>query len=265
MKNHSLTTEELASYRRDGFLVRNSMFDEDELSGLRAAVEYAVELAGSMAASGKSYHLDGRRFTDVGAMTVQFEPGPGSRRVRVIEPAHQLHRALEALIEDERIVAPMRDIIGTPQISVWTNKLNLKRPGEGTGFGWHQDSPYWIHDSDHVDDLPNAYLAFDDASEANGCLRIIRASHKAGCLPGRRDGSQLGGFFTHGDCFDEADAVPMETPSGSLVFFDPHCIHGSLPNDSDQPRRAMIMTYQPADFPMLKTGQIRNIRPFNGH
>ena len=30
-----------------------------------------------------------------------------------------------------------------------TAKLNFKHPRVGSGFGWHQDAPYWFHDSDH--------------------------------------------------------------------------------------------------------------------
>ena len=192
-------------------------------------------------------------------MTVQYEHAPGSETVRVIEPAGHLHPDLDRLLEDPRIVSPVRDILDTHEVSVWTNKLNLKRAGEGSGFGWHQDSPYWVHDSDHVDLLPNVYLAFDDASVDNGCLRIIRRSHRDGCLPGTSDGTQLGGFFTDPSCFDESDEVLLEVPAGSLVFFDPHTIHGSGPNHSEKARRAFIMTFQPAGFPMLKTGQVRNV------
>lgn len=256
---YSLSAEELFKYQRDGFLIRTDVFDKEELVVLRAAVEAAVAHATELCEQGETYHLDEKRFVDIGFMTVQFEHCPGSNTVRVIEPVHQLHPRLEALVDDMRIVAPMRSIIGQEHLSVWTNKLNLKRAGEGSGFGWHQDSPYWIHDSDHVDLLPNVYLAFDDADESNGCLKVIRGSHQRGCLPGTDDGSQLGGFFTSPDCYDEADEVLMAVPSGSLVFFDPHSIHGSAPNHSDQARRAIIMTYQPGDHPMLKTGEVRNI------
>ena len=149
----------------------------------------------------------------------------------------------------------MRDIIGTDEIAVWTNKLNLKRPREGSGFGWHQDSPYWIHDSDNVDLLPNVMVALDDADSGNGCFQVIRGSHTCGCLPGTDDGSQLGGFFTDPDRFDLADAVAMEVPAGSLIFFDPHIVHGSGPNASDKARRALVLTYQPGGRPTLKSRQ----------
>ena len=257
---YSLSAQELLDYQSNGYLIRRNVFGADELVSLREAVEAAVQHATELCEQGDTYHLDGKRFVDVGTMTVQFEHCPGSQAVRVIEPVHQLHPRLEQLVDDPRIVAPMRSIIGQEHLSVWTNKLNLKRAGVGSGFGWHQDSPYWIHDSSHVDLLPNVYLAFDDADEQNGCLKVIRGSHLRGCLPGRDDGSQLGGFFTSTECFDEADAVAMTVPSGSLVFFDPHSIHGSAPNDSSHARRAIIMTYQPGDYPMLKTGQIRNVQ-----
>ncbi len=258
--SHSLTEEELFSYRRDGFLIREKVFPEAELPQLRDAVEQAVAKAFGQVAGGKTYHLDGKRFVDVGSMTVQFEHRPGTDTIRVIEPVQHLHETLQALVRDHRIIDPVASILGTTAVSVWTNKLNLKRGLEGSGFGWHQDSPYWVHDSDHVDLLPNVYLAFDEATADNGCLRVISGSHKSGCLPGDNNGTQLGGFFTDPDCFDESDQVLMEAPAGSLVFFDPHCIHGSTPNLTDKPRRAIIMTYQPANFPMLKTGEICNVR-----
>jgi ectoine hydroxylase-related dioxygenase (phytanoyl-CoA dioxygenase family) len=257
--DYGLSVEELTSYRRHGYLIRREVFSGDELLRLREVVELAVSSAYEMAQGGETYHLDGKRFVDIGSMTVQFEHSTGSHTIRVIEPAHHLHPGLATLVDDPRIVQPMQSIIGCADISVWTNKLNLKRAGEGSGFGWHQDSPYWVHDSDHVDLLPNVYLAFDDANEANGCLRVIDRSHQQGCLPGTSNGSQLGGFFTEPECFNESDQVLMEAPAGSLIFFDPHTIHGSQPNHSDQPRRAIVMTYQPADFPMLKTGEVRNV------
>jgi ectoine hydroxylase-related dioxygenase (phytanoyl-CoA dioxygenase family) len=110
-----------------------------------------------------------------------------------------------------------------------------------------------------VDQLPNVMVAFDDATEANGCLRVVRGSHAQGCLPGVSDGSQLGGLYTDPDHFDETQQVAVEAPAGSLIFFNPHSVHGSLPNQSDLPRRALVLTYQPADHPMLKSGGTRNV------
>jgi ectoine hydroxylase-related dioxygenase (phytanoyl-CoA dioxygenase family) len=256
--SHDLTAKELRAYQRDGFLIRPAVLADGELAEVRDAAERTVAAAAALANTGHGYVLDGNRFVDAESATVQFEHSPDSETVRVIEPAHRFDRRWEALIDDERLVAPMRALVGSDRVALWTDKLNLKRPREGSGFRWHQDSPYWMHDCGHVDQLPNVMVTLDDADADNGCLRIIRGSHRRGLLPGTADGSQLGGFFTDPACFDEADQVLLEAPAGSLVFFSPHAIHGSQPNRSDRPRRAWIVTYQPADFPMLKLPQVRN-------
>lgn len=256
---HHLSDEEQARYRAQGFLVRSSVFCAAELAELTSAVECAAQAALQSVDQGKTYFLDTNRFVDIDFMTVQFEHEQGSNTVRVIEPVHHLDPRLDALLDDPRLVSPMQSILGTEAVAMWTNKLNLKRAG-GSGFGWHQDSPYWIHGSSHVDLLPNVMVVLDDADRTNGCLQVIEGSHQRGCLPGCDDGRQLGGFYTGGNHVDESRAVAMEVPAGSIVLFDPHTIHGSLPNNTGRQRRALILTYQPANHPSLKSGKIRNIR-----
>jgi len=258
---YSLTPAEVDKFNQQGFLVRESVFDEGEISALRDSAERAVKKAEQLSKQlpARTYIIDGKRFVDVKHITIQFEHSRNSETIRVIEPAHELDWLLDSLIDDPRLVAPMRTLVGVENLALWTDKLNLKRPYEGSGFGWHQDSPYWIHDCEHVDQLPNVMLTLDDADESNGCLRLIPNSHKRGCLPGTSDGSQLGGFFTSPDHFDESRQVLMEAPAGSLIFFDAHTIHGSLANESDQPRRAIILTYQPGGFPTLKSREIRPV------
>ncbi len=261
--NHRLSLEEARRYRAQGFLVRKAQFDALEIDALIGAVEDTAKaaLAGIEAVQDtRSYVLDGKRFVDLDHITVQFEPPPFDPAIKVIEPVCELHPRLDALLDDARLTAPIRDILGSEAIGLWTNKLNLKRPRAGSGFGWHQDSPYWIHDCGHVDLLPNVMVVLDDASRANGCFEVIRGSHREGCLPGTDDGSQLGGFYTDPSRFDPGNAVALEVPAGSLVFFDPHIVHGSAPNTSDHPRRALVITYQPAGHPTLKSRRIRNIR-----
>ena len=254
-----LSQLEQRNFAADGFLIRESAFTPAEVEILRGAVERAAQRAMELAESGRTYILDGKRFVDSGYTTVQFEPERGSDTIRVVEPVHELDDHLSDLLDDPRIVEPMRDLVGAEHLAVWTDKLNLKRPLEGTGFGWHQDSPYWVHDCDHVDQLPNVLVALDAASEENGCFRVIRGSHTRGCLAGLNDGSQLGGFYTDPALFDERQQVPMIVPAGSLVFFSAHSVHGSLPNHSAEPRRALVLTYQPAGFPMLKSKRVRNV------
>jgi hypothetical protein len=258
-----LSPAERRAWQEQGFFFREAAFAPVEVAALGVAAEAVVRLAQEgLDAGGERYEIDGNRYAEVKlsgrTATVQLEHAPGSRTVRVIEPFHGLHPAFERLIDDPRIVAPMRGLIGTPRVSLFTDKLNLKRPREGSRFQWHQDSPYWAHFCRHLDQLPNVMLTLDAADASNGCFRLIPGSHRRGLLPGRQGEGVLGPLFTHPDHFDESRAVAAEVPAGSLVFFSPHSVHGSLPNRSDRPRRALVLTYQPGGLRMFKEDRVRD-------
>ena len=247
-----LTSEEARAWREDGFFVRHAVFGPAELESLRDAVECATERAGAAVTADDGYEIDGNRYCEAAGSTLQFEHRTGSQTIRVIEPFHHLDERLDQLIDDPRFVEPARGLVGCERISLFTDKLNLKRPFEGSRFRWHQDSPYWAHFCPHLDRLPNVMLALDDAGEHNGCLRVVRGSHRQGMLPGLEGQGRLGPLFTDPRTFDESAQVPAVMPAGSQLFFHPHTVHGSLPNRSDTARRALLFTYQPGGHRMFK-------------
>jgi len=248
-----LAADEWRAWREDGFFVRERAFAGPELEALRDAAERCVERAAAAIAGGSdSYAIDGNVYHEAGGSTIQLEHTPGSRTIRVIEPFHHLDPVLSRLIDDPRLVEPMRDLVGDERVALFTDKLNLKRPREGSRFRWHQDSPYWVHFASELERLPNVLVALDDADEHNGCFRVIRGSHRRGMLPGLQDDGVLGPLFTDPRCFDESEQVAVGVPAGSLVFFSPHTVHGSRPNGSDDLRRALVVTYQPGGRRMFK-------------
>ncbi len=255
-----LSAAEWRAWREDGFFIRRSQFGEHEIEELRAAAEHVAARAGSATASGDAYQIDGNRYCEAAGSTVQFEHAADTETIRVVEPFHHLDERFDRLIDDRRLVAPMRDLVGCEQIALFTDKLNLKRPLMGSRFRWHQDSPYWNHACPHVDQLPNVMLALDDAGEHNGCLRVVRGSHRRGLLPGLEGEGRLGPLFTDPRFFDPSQQVPAEMPAGSLLFFSPHSVHGSEPNHSGAPRRALIVTYQPGGHRMFKVDAKREAR-----
>ncbi len=248
-----LSHDERRAWAEDGFFIRRCAFRESELVALRAAAERVVERACEDAArGGTGYEIDGNRYHEAAEATIQYEHAPGSDTVRVLEPFHHLDTRFDRLVDDPRFVEPVRELVGAQRVSLFTDKLNLKRPREGSRFCWHQDSPYWAHFHAELDRLPNVMLALDDAVEENGCLRVIRGSHKRAMLPGLEGQGRLGPLFTDPAHFDETHQVAAEMPAGSVLFFSPHTVHGSEPNDSGALRRALIFTYQPAGHRMFK-------------
>jgi hypothetical protein len=248
-----LAEAERRSWEEDGFFLREAAFSAVEVEALQDAAERVVARA-SQATHGATgeYFVDGNRYQPAAGALLQYEHAPGSQMIRVIEPFHHLDPAFDALIDDPRLVVPMRELVDSDEVCLWSDKLNLKRPREGSRFRWHQDSPYWAHVCSHLDRLPNAMLALDRASVANGCFRVVRGSHRRGLLPGLEGQGTLGALFTDPRYFDESAQVPIEVPAGSLVFFSSHTVHGSGPNRSERPRRAAVLTYQPAGHPMFK-------------
>lgn len=257
-----LGADERRRYVEDGFFFRAAVFDAAELVALRAAAERVVaraEEAARKADEAAAYEIDGNRYVEAARATIQFEHRAGSQTVRVVEPFHHLDPAFDALLADPRIVAPVCGILGEERVALWTDKLNLKRPREGSGFRWHQDSPYWAHACPHCDRLPNVMITLDDADRENGCFRLVPGSHKRGFLPGLADGTRLGPLFTDPTFFDASHPWLAEVPAGSLVFFDAHIVHGSEPNRSDRARRAIVATYQPPGFAMFKLEGTREL------
>ncbi len=265
-----LTSAERERYLDEGFLVRKSVFDEADLVPIREAAERVAVRAAkasdakaslvtrAIAPASDDYRVDGNRYVEAADATVQFEHGEGSQTIRVIEPFHHLDPVFDAFVEDPRLVVPVCGVFQADRVALWTDKINLKRPREGSGFRWHQDSPYWSHVCDHCDRLSNIMITLDDADRENGCFRLVRGSHRKGFLPGLDDGTALGPLFTDPNHFDESAEWLAEVPAGSVVIFDAHTVHGSEPNESDRARRAIVLTYQPADNPMFKMDETRN-------
>jgi hypothetical protein len=267
-----LTDDEHCAYLEQGFFVRQSVFLGSEVALLQSASQHAVDRARQLSEPslidspfdtsincGRAYVLDNAKFVDHEHITVQFEHAQDSTDVRVIEPINDLVPAFDELLDDDRLLAPMRGLIGQQALALWTAKLNLKPALCGSGFGWHQDSPYWIHDCEHVDLLPNVMLTLDPFTLNNGALQVVPGSHVQGRLPGCTDGRQLAGFYTDPSAFDASAAQTLVVAAGSCIFFSPHLVHGSGPNQSEQQRRAVIMTYQPGGFAALKSGQLRAV------
>ena len=119
--------------------------------------------------------------------------------------------------------------------------LFAKPPGY-QGQAWHQDERY-IPTRDRS--LIGAWMALDDATAANGCLRVIPGSHRTGYLWPTRDHDKPEEFDfsdeSHG--FDEGEELLVEVKSGTVVFFNGYLLHRSLRNSSDGFRRALVNHY----------------------
>lgn len=255
------TEAELEQYERDGYFARIEVFGEEELVPLRAAVEgihEQIEAAAREPDVEEIRLIDGKRYQNVLGSSVQWEWRDGANEIRTMEPYHHLDTRLDELMDDVRLWGPARALVGSEALSLFSDKLNFKRPG-GAPFPWHQDNPYWAFLCDHLDRLVSVAIILDDSTVENGCLWMIPGSHKFGPLDCFEDRGVVGRLYTDLDRCDLAEPVPMDLPAGSIVYFHGDIVHGSQGNKSDVRRRLLLLTYQPAGFARWQHDDVRPI------
>jgi ectoine hydroxylase-related dioxygenase (phytanoyl-CoA dioxygenase family) len=176
----------------------------------------------------------------------------------ILEPVYHLDARFDALIDDPRIWGPCRALVGCEELSLFSDKLNVKRPG-GAPFPWHQEGPYWAHGAERLDAIVSVLIYLDEATTENGCLWVIPGSHKHGALSGLKNRGVLGALYTDVDLV-EGEALPTVLPSGSVLWFHRDLVHGSQQNRSDSNRRVFVLAYQPAGLRRWRLDKQRPVR-----
>lgn len=220
-ETEALTGEQTADFRRDGFVFAPGFYDRAEMDTISAWIE---EVAAWPEAPGRHmvYHEDSLST-------------PGQRLVQRIEDVTPFHAGLKGLFTRGRMSQAVGQLLGEPAI-LFKDKINFKLPG-GDGFKAHQDvqAGWSAYAGYHVSVL----VSIDAATEANGCLEMAAGWHDRGLIGAEWE--PLGEAKVAAMNF-----VPYPTEPGDAVFFDSFAPHRSAPNLSQDPRRALYVTYNRA-------------------
>ena len=212
---------ELSRYERDGFLLCERLFDDEEIQLLRQAAKDDKAL---------DDHSFGRGDGEGGTVRLSLWNHPGQGIYGAFARCERLATAAQQILRDE----PYH----------YHSKMIMKDARVGGAWTWHQDYGYWYNNGVLTPNLVSAFIAVDPATRENGCLQVIRGSHHCGRIHHQQSGDQAGADVERVRAIlERMDHLYVEMDPGDVLLFHSNLLHRSDRNQSEHPRWSMICCY----------------------
>lgn len=229
-----LTAEQVAAYRRDGYLVLEDRVSREVLDQCHAEIARVREEARTL-----TTHSD--------QIDLEASHTPEDPRIRRIKLPHTVSPVFDDLMRSDAILAPVRDLIG-PNLRLQTSKLNMKSAGFGAPVDWHQDWAFYPHTND---DMLAVGVFLDDVGPENGPLMVFPGTHRGPVFDHHADGVFAGTMSLAKSGLDVKDAARAMAPAGSISIHHVRIVHGSDFNRSDRDRAVLFYEISATDaFPI---------------
>lgn len=213
--------DQCRQFEQDGYFIARQLLSDDEVSLLSRIARADRELQSRSVSRG-----DGE--------------GGAIRLVVRNELGDDIYGAI---VRSRRIVDSMQRLLGD-EVYHYHHKLILKEPKVGGAWAWHQDYGYWYHNGCLLPELASCLIAVDRATRQNGCLQVVRGSHRLGRIEHGKVGDQTGADPERVQAI--LGRLPVdycELAPGDAIFFHSNVLHRSDQNTSDDPRWAFICCY----------------------
>jgi ectoine hydroxylase-related dioxygenase (phytanoyl-CoA dioxygenase family) len=224
MTNESLTPEQIRQYQQDGYLIIRNFLNAEETGKL---YQVAIE----------------DKAVSKNAINVNDSSGKRSKLSLWYKPGNDVYGLLT---RSRQLVDSVNKLLdGDTAVCHFHSKLMQKEPKVGGAWEWHQDYGYWYKNEFLLpDQMMSVMVAITDANRENGCLQVIRGSHKMGRVEHGFAGEQVGASQRYVDlALKTMELVYVELKAGDVLFFHSNLLHRSEANLSDKPRWSMISCY----------------------
>jgi len=217
-----LTAAEVAEYRGNGLVFVRGLFDGAETALLRRAMEEDPAIA---------QHSILRPDAE----------GLGTR-ISLWNRAGDSVYGLAARLR--RVVDTAEALIGEP-VYHFQSKLTAKDPRVGGAWEWHQDYGYWYYNGCLRPDMLSIMVGLDRSDRENGCLQIVKGSHKLGRIDhvSVSDKQNAADPARMQQILKRHEIVYCELDPGDAVFFHCNALHRSDQNRSDKRRWTFLVCY----------------------
>jgi phytanoyl-CoA hydroxylase len=223
-------------YKKNGYLVVEGVFRPEELEAVRQRTDEIVRDPGTAPEGG----FVGRENDTIKDKTVlDTENNP----VRNISFMARFDPAFQEAARHPKLLEIVRGLLGG-RVKVFRDQMPLKPPG-GQDKPPHQDQSYFRVQP--MDDLVTAWIALDDATIENGCMRYVPESHHYGILEVVPDPKRPVHHVPKTGNLTLEEEVSCPVPAGSVIFHHGLTLHRSAVNHTDTWRRALIFHYAASD------------------
>jgi ectoine hydroxylase-related dioxygenase (phytanoyl-CoA dioxygenase family) len=224
MTNFQLTAENIADYHRDGYIIIRNFLKDEEVKKL-----YGIA-TGDDTLQKHAFDLNDQTGKKT-KLTLWYTPG---------------NDAYGLLTKSNRMVVSAGKLMdGESEVCHFHSKLMQKEPKVGGAWEWHQDYGYWYKNEFlFPDQMMSIMVAITDANKENGCLQVIKGSHKMGRIEHGFSGEQVGASQHYVDlALQRMELVYVELIAGDALFFHSNTLHRSEANLSDRARWSLISVY----------------------
>ena len=222
----SALADVLDIYAADGHVTVPDVFTHARMDGAIAdAISWGEEALAAMSPSERAWYSE-----NAGAATV----------LRKLDNPHRYRPYFTEIARDPALVRLVEALIGKG-VTVYFSQIFFKPPHGGGPKPAHQDNYYF--GAGDPDGLVTAWIALEDADEANGCLRYGRASHKGPILPHTAPEGRPFDLQLSDEQLATMDMRPAPVPKGGVSFHHGGTVHRSADNQSDRWRRACALHY----------------------
>jgi hypothetical protein len=112
--------------------------------------------------------------------------------------------------------------------------------------------------------MGSCLIAIDRATKANGCLQVLKGSHRIGRIDHGKTGDQTGADLERVEVAKQRfELVHVELQPGAAVLFHANLLHRSDQNHSDDPRWALICCYNTRRNDPYKPGRHPGYAPLD--
>jgi ectoine hydroxylase-related dioxygenase (phytanoyl-CoA dioxygenase family) len=237
-QEYKLTTEQIQSYRKNGFIKIDNVLVPEVLAQYRETIANAVDKEKQLDALGRVPE------TNISEEAAKFQASYGkvfTQRVNL----WQRHQEIHPLLHSKRLAGMAAAFMGAPA-RVWHDQALFKEPNGDNKTPWHQDTPYWPHGNVNTSPALSIWIALKDATLQNGCMSYMPGSHHLGAKApiNLADGNPEGVY----QVAPELKGVKPETielKAGSAAFHCGLCFHYAGPNRSNATREAYVIIYMP--------------------